>query len=130
MTNELALITNLLPAAILVLDDLPAEIFDETNVARIATASTALEGRIYKRIEVLIAYTKQMVDSLDSPYVTAQTATMLQTATTDDDPSGIARVNSPSCGFESEMLRVVLSRPEDKDQRVVADLQLMLALVR
>ena len=128
MANELAHITALFPAAILILDDLPSEIYDDASVVRVAIASTELEERIYTRIKVLIQGIEQLVESLTSAPVTAPTATMLQSLVI-SDPLSITRVNLPSDGFESEALGAVLKRTEDKEQRILADLQLLIALL-
>ena len=109
MANELAHITALFPAAILILDDLPSEIYDDASVVRVAIASTELEERIYTRIKVLIQGIEQLVKSLTSAPVTAPTATMLQSLVI-SDPLSITRVNLPSDGFESEALGAVLKK--------------------
>lgn len=128
LTAELTAINALFPPAVLVLDTLPEDILDDSSPLRRAKGATALAKHLYFTIKGLAADTDQLIASLRAPATTAASPGRLLPLIS-GDLSGLSNWAVSQDGPDGETLDLVMARTADGDQRVLADLDLLLSLL-
>ncbi len=127
MTDQLALIGRTFAAAVLVLEDLPKEILDVHDPLRRQAASVALSRAIHARLSRLAEGLHTLTAALAKPPVTAVLAGVVNPVRA-GDVSGLAALEPPEGGYEQQVMEAVFKRDKDDDQRLFADLGLLIAL--
>jgi hypothetical protein len=89
-------------------------------------AASELENEIGSALKSLLADLQILEESLSSPAATLEVAELLKPLIANpNDFSALERLKIPSEGFEKKVLDIVFKRTKEKDQRLLANLDLV-----
>jgi hypothetical protein len=126
MADYLKSIKKKFPAAVLVLSALPDSVISADTSYDKSVAASELENEIGSALKSLLADLQILEESLSSPAATLEVAELLKPLIANpNDFSALERLKNPSEGFEKKVLDIVFKRTEEKDQRLLANLDLV-----